>query len=74
MPPTMKELGIDQLSPADRVELALEIWESLDPPPLKTNLTSEQRAELARRDAELEAHPELAITWNELRSGIEAGK
>ena len=26
---TMKELGIDQLSPEQRIALALEIWESL---------------------------------------------
>jgi hypothetical protein len=25
----MKDLGIDQMSPEDRVALALEIWESL---------------------------------------------
>ena len=29
MAPTMKDLGIDRLSPEERVALALEIWESL---------------------------------------------
>ena len=29
MTPTMKDLGIDRLTPEQRVALALEIWESL---------------------------------------------
>lgn len=29
MTPTMKDLGIDRLSPEQRISLGLEIWESL---------------------------------------------
>jgi hypothetical protein len=36
-----------------------------------TKLTDDQRAELARRDAELDAHPEIALTWEQVRSEIE---
>jgi putative addiction module component (TIGR02574 family) len=68
----MKDLGIDRLSPDQRVALALEIWESLgeDRPPAQ--LTAEQRAELARRDAELETNPGIALTWEEIRASVEA--
>jgi hypothetical protein len=36
-----------------------------------TRLSDEQRAEIARRDAELDAHPEIALTWEQVRSEIE---
>jgi putative addiction module component (TIGR02574 family) len=74
MSPTMQELGIDRMSPEQRIALALEIWESLgeDRPP--SRLTDEQRAELARRDAEMEANPGIALTWQQIRSSVEGKK
>ncbi len=67
----MKDLGIDQLSPEQRVALALEIWESLGDARPHGGLSGEQRAELARRDAELEANPELALSWEQIRTSVE---
>ena len=61
MAATMKELGIDRLSPEERVALALEIWESLGEARPQARLTAEQRAELTRRDAELDAIPGIAL-------------
>lgn len=72
MGPTMKDLGIDQLSPEQRIALALEIWESLGDRRPHGRLTDEQRAELARRDAELDANPGIALTWEQIRASIEA--
>jgi putative addiction module component (TIGR02574 family) len=72
MGPTMKDLGIDQLSAEQQIALALEIWESLGDARPRNRLTAEQRAELARRDAELDANPEMALTWEQIRSSIEA--
>ena len=71
MAATMKDLGIDRLSPDDRVALALEIWESLGEARPRARLTAEQRAELARRDAELDANPGIALTWEQIRSSVE---
>ena len=71
MAPTMKDLGIDQLSPEQRVALALEIWESLGDARPTGRLTTEQRAELARRDAELDANPGIAMTWEQIRASCE---
>ena len=34
-------------------------------------LSSEQRAELLRRDAELDANPEIALTWEQIRVSVE---
>jgi putative addiction module component (TIGR02574 family) len=36
------------------------------------SLTSEQRSELARRDAELDANPHTALTWEQIRASIES--
>jgi putative addiction module component (TIGR02574 family) len=71
MATTMKDLGIDRLSPDERVALALEIWESLGESRPRGRLTPGQRAELARRDAELDADPGIALTWEQIRASVE---
>lgn len=68
---SMKELGIDQLSPAQRIELALAIWESLGDDRPKGGLSQEQRSELARRNAEMDANPGCAMTWEQMRADLE---
>jgi putative addiction module component (TIGR02574 family) len=71
MGPTINDLGIDRLSPEQRIALALEIWESLGADRPLGRLTAEQRAELVRRDAELDADPRIARTWEQIRASIE---
>jgi putative addiction module component (TIGR02574 family) len=71
MAPTMKDLGIDRLNTEQRVALALEIWESLGDARPHMQLTAEQRAELSRRDAELDANPGIAMTWEQIRASVE---
>ena len=68
---TMKELGIDRLTPEQKVALALEIWESLGEARPRGMLTGEQRVEMARRDAELDANPAIAMTWEQIRASVE---
>ena len=68
---TMKELGMDRLTPEQRVTLALEIWDSLDDARPAAHLTAEQRQELAGRDAELDADPAIGMSWEQVRSGVE---
>ena len=74
MSPTMQALGIDRMSPEQRMALALEIWESLEENRPPSRLTDEQRAELARRDAEMDADPTIALTWQQIRASVEAKK
>lgn len=71
MAPTMESLGIDRLSPEQRVVLALEIWESLGEARPRGQLTAEQRAELAHRNTELDAKPSIALTWEQIRASVE---
>lgn len=70
MSASMVELGIDRLTREQRIALALEIWESLGSE-RPAGLTDTQRAELARRDAELDANPGLALTWEQIRASVE---
>ena len=70
----MKEFGIDRLTPEQRVSLALEIWESLGDERPTGRLTTEQKATLVRRDAELDANPGMALTWEQIRSSVENGQ
>ena len=72
MAPTMKDLGIDRLSPEQQIDLALDIWESLEDARFPARLNAEQRVELARRDAELDADSGLALTWEQIRASVEA--
>lgn len=74
MPTTMQSLGIDRMTPDQRIALALEIWESLGSDRPAGRLTDEQRAELDRRDAELDANPLLALTWDQIRASVEGGR
>jgi putative addiction module component (TIGR02574 family) len=69
---SMKELGIDRLGPDQRIALAMEIWESLDGLQPSANLTDHQLEQLSKRDAELTANPEIALSWNQIRERLEA--
>jgi putative addiction module component (TIGR02574 family) len=72
MGPTMKDLGIDKMTPEQRLALALEIWESLEQDRPPGRLTDEQRGDLAQRDAELDANPGMALTWAQIRASVES--
>ena len=71
MPVTMKDLGIDTLSPEDLRTLAQEILDALDEDRPIGRLSPEQSAELTRRFAELDANPSIALTWEQIRTRIE---
>ena len=58
-----------QLSPAERVEIAQELWDSVDEVELPP-LTPEQMQEIDRRIAEHERDPSRAIPWEEVRERL----
>lgn len=60
-----------QLSPAERVELAQELWDSLDETDLPP-LSPEQMQEIDRRITEHERDPSRAIPWEEVRGRLRA--
>jgi putative addiction module component (TIGR02574 family) len=66
-----------QLSPAERLDIAERLWESLDPndPPLADDLaplTDEQMKEIDRRIVEHERNPGSAIPWDEVKARLQA--
>ena len=60
------------LSPSERLELAQDLWDSVDPASDATvlPLSDEQRAELDRRLAELDAAPDAGAPWPEVKDRI----
>ncbi len=72
MPMTLEQFGIDKLDQSQRIDLALAIWDSLNENSPLSRLTDKQRVELANRNAELDAHPEIALTWEQIRSRVES--
>jgi putative addiction module component (TIGR02574 family) len=65
----LTSLGIDQLSPADRLRLISEIWDSLpeQPPP---SVTEDQSKELDRRIELMDADPTSLRPWAEVEARI----
>ena len=66
---SLKSLGIDRLSVADRLNLVEELWDSIA---AATPLTNAHRAELDRRLADHEANPDDVVSWEEVQSSITA--
>jgi putative addiction module component (TIGR02574 family) len=58
---SIRDFGIDRLPEEDRLLLARQILESLRSPPGVMS-DAELDAEEDRRDAELDDHPEIAVT------------
>jgi putative addiction module component (TIGR02574 family) len=59
------------LTPAERIELAEQLWDSLDPGTLVP--TPEEVTELRRRRAALAADGALGQPWREALDELEAG-
>jgi putative addiction module component (TIGR02574 family) len=66
---SIKSLGIERLSVAERLTLVEELWDSIA---ASTPITDAQRAELDRRLADHEANPDDVVSWEEVQSSITA--
>ncbi|MFO0965911.1 MAG: addiction module protein [Gemmataceae bacterium] len=72
MSATMKSLGIDQMSVAERIRLMGEIWDSIaaeDTGQLK--LTEAQERDLERRLAAYKADPKAGSSWEEVKARLQ---
>jgi putative addiction module component (TIGR02574 family) len=68
--PTIKSLGIDQLSVAQRILLVEEIWDSIAAEEAEIPLTEAQRQDLQRRIAAYEANPKAGSSWEEVKARL----
>ena len=66
---SLKSLGIEQLSIAERLVLVEELWDSIA---TATPLTDPQRAELEQRLADHLAHPDDVVPWDEVKASTAA--
>lgn len=62
---------IRRLSVAERVQLAQDIWDTLEPTAESLPLTEEQKEILDRRLTEHEADPASAIPWESAKARLE---
>ncbi len=70
MAPTIQELGLDRLSPVDRLSVAEAIWDSVasEAEAVAVALPSTQQEELERRLADSIARPEAVTAWEEIKA------
>ncbi len=62
----MDTIDIAHLSPAERLQLLEQIWDSLATTPESVPVTSAQREELERRLDELDRVGPVGIPWDEV--------
>ena len=65
------DLDISELSVAERIQLAEDLWDSVAAETGELPLTEAQAAELDRRLAELARDPEAGESWQVVRERIE---
>lgn len=73
MPPKIHELGIDQMTPEERLRLIEEIWDSLSPTE-QQEIPESHREELDRRLAAADADPSAGAPWDEVKARLQGGK
>ena len=67
----MKNLGIDQLTIDERIELVEAIWGSIAAETAAISLTETQAIDLQRCLAEHYADPNSGSTWDEVRRRVQ---
>jgi putative addiction module component (TIGR02574 family) len=70
MSPTLKSLGIDQLSPAQRILLVEEIWDSIAAEAEQPPLSAAHLEDLQHRLAAREDNPKSGSTWEEVKARL----
>jgi putative addiction module component (TIGR02574 family) len=71
MSATVKSLGIDQLTIAERLSLVEEIWDSIAAEAERAPLTEAQQADLRRRVTDYEADRKRGSSWEEVKSRLQ---
>ncbi len=65
-----REFDFSELSVAERIQLAADLWDSIPPDVADVPLTEAQKAELDRRLEELEHDPDAGESWEVVRARL----
>ena len=65
--------SIFDLSPAEKLQLVEDLWDELAATPAAVPIHEWQKAELARRKANLLKNPASGLTWEEIRLWVRSG-
>jgi putative addiction module component (TIGR02574 family) len=71
MSQTLKSLGIDQLSVAQRILLVEEIWDSIAAEAEQAELSEAQKQDLQRRLGLYAENPRAGSSWEEVKTRLE---
>jgi putative addiction module component (TIGR02574 family) len=73
MSATIKSLGLEQLSPAERILLAGELWDSVTATPGIALLSDAHREDLRRRLEQYRDDPLAGSPWEEVKARLLGG-
>ncbi len=73
MSSTLKSLGIDKLSTAERILLVEELWDSIADDAEQLPLTEAQKKDLERRLEAYEKNPKAGSSWEEVKARLGSG-
>ena len=66
---TLAEIGALPID--ERIHIVQAIWDGIAAEQAPFGLTDEQKTELDRRMAELDANPENVLTWEEVKAKVQ---
>jgi putative addiction module component (TIGR02574 family) len=66
----MTDKTVFDLSPAEKLLLVEDLWDDLAATPEQIPVHDWQKQELALRKARLEAHPQSALTWQQVQERV----
>ena len=70
MPVSIKSLGLDRLSVAERILLVEELWDSITATPEEVTLSETHRDDLQRRLDAYRDDPKAGSPWEEVRARL----
>jgi len=73
MSTTIKQLGLERLSPAERILLAGELWDSVTAEPGTPLLNDKHREDLRRRLEAYRDNPLAGSPWEEVKARLLGG-
>ena len=72
MSTTFAALGLDKLTREERLELAHELWDSVEAEGSPSTLTEAQKRELDRRADDDDANPDDVVPWEQVKAEARA--